>query len=327
MQGKRDDILKIKDTAGIDIKADVTLAPPDGDNDKVRLVEAILLPHSRLIGRTLWGSRLRERFGLQVLAINRQAATLRRQISQIPLRMGDVLLIQGSEENIKALDASRAVSLLAAVDDRRLNVQRAPIASAIFVLAIAAAASNLLSPAMAMVAGTVAVFLTGCLTPEEAYRDVEWKALILIGSLLALGAAMDRTGTAEFLAAQVVRLLGQAESIWLLSAFFGLTLLLTQPMSNQTAAAVIVPVAIQTAVQLGLEPRTFSARFASALEELLPGAVEAQLRRDAAHGLDHKRDVLRQVHAEFPHPLLDIRPVHARREGLVFPLALHRLGR
>ncbi|MBI1878314.1 MAG: anion permease, partial [Chloroflexi bacterium] len=101
-------------------------------------------------------------------------------------------------------------------------------------------------------------FLTRCITPEEAYREVEWKALILIGSMLAVGSAMEATGTAEFLAAQIVALTGQTSPLWLLTGFFALTVLLTQPMSNQAAAVVVVPVAIQTALRLDLNPRTFA---------------------------------------------------------------------
>jgi di/tricarboxylate transporter len=106
--------------------------------------------------------------------------------------------------------------------------------------------------------GVLAMFLTGCITPEEAYRDVEWKAIILISCMLGVGAAMQYTGTADFLAQVIVDLFGKANPLFLLAGFFGLTMFLTQPMSNQAAAAVVVPVALQTAVQLGVNPRTFA---------------------------------------------------------------------
>jgi di/tricarboxylate transporter len=115
-----------------------------------------------------------------------------------------------------------------------------------------------------MLMGALLAFLTGCITPEEAYREVEWKILILIGSMLAVGAAMENTGTAVFLSSQIVQLVGQANPLWLLGAFFILTVLLTQPMSNQAAAVVVVPIAIQTALQLGLNPRTFAVMIAVA---------------------------------------------------------------
>jgi di/tricarboxylate transporter len=109
-----------------------------------------------------------------------------------------------------------------------------------------------------MLLGAVLVFATRCITPEEAYKRVRWKVLILIASMLGLGAAMQLTGTAAFLADWIVRVAGESEVFWLLSAFFGLTVLLTQPMSNQAAAAVVLPVAVRTADQLGLNPRSFA---------------------------------------------------------------------
>jgi di/tricarboxylate transporter len=115
-----------------------------------------------------------------------------------------------------------------------------------------------------MMLGAVLVFLTRCITPEEAYREVEWKAVILIGSMLALGVAMQETGTASYLASAITNFAGQAGPFWLLTGFFVLTVALTQPMSNQAAAAVIIPVAIQTALQLDLNPRTFAMMIAVA---------------------------------------------------------------
>ena len=264
VEGWRDEILKIKNISGIDIKADVKLSDPELQNEDVRLVEGILLPRSPLIGRTLKSFRFRERYGLQVLAVNRHGETLRRKISQIPLRMGDVLLIQGHRANITALEEGNTFRILGAVEDKRPNRRRAPLAIVIFVGALAAATFNWVSLPVAVLLGALAAFLTRCITPEEAYREVEWKAIILIGSMLALGGAMQATGTAKFFAAQIVALVGGANPAWLLTAFFVLTVLLTQPMSNQAAAVVIVPVAIQTALQLNLNPRTFAMMIAVA---------------------------------------------------------------
>ena len=117
---------------------------------------------------------------------------------------------------------------------------------------------------LAAMAGVLLVFATGCITPGEAYRAVEWKAIILIGSMLGLGAAMDHTGSAEYLAGLIVSLTGEASPLWLLTGFFILAVLLTQPMSNQAAAIVLLPVAIQTAQQAGLNPRTFAMMIAVA---------------------------------------------------------------
>ncbi len=264
VEGRREDVLKVKDRAGIDIKADVKLSDPDLQSEDMRLVEAILMPRSPLIGRTLKGFQFRERFGLQVLAVSRLGETGARKLSQVPLRLGDLLLIQGHRNNIAALAANNTFRVLGPVTDRRPNVRRAPLALTIFGLALVAAALHWLSLPVAMLLGAFAVMATRCITPEEAYREVEWKAIILIGSMLALGAAMAHTGAAELLAGWIVGWLGRANPLWLLTAFFALTVLLTQPMSNQAAAVVVVPVALQTATQLGLNPRTFAMMIAVA---------------------------------------------------------------
>jgi di/tricarboxylate transporter len=264
VKGSRNEILKVKDTVGIDIKADVELSIPDLEAEEVRLVEAILLRRSPLIGRTLKQVGFRERYGLQVLGIHRRGKTILRKISQIPLRIGDQLLIQGDRRNIAALDENNTFRVIGTVEYKRPNLKRAPMAIAIFAGVLALVASNVLSLPVAILLGALIAFLTRCITPEDAYRQVEWKALIVIGCILSLGSAMEHTGTARFIAAWIVDLIGHAHPAWLLSAFFALTLLLTQPMSNQAAAAVVVPVAIRTAFQLDLNPRTFAIMIAIA---------------------------------------------------------------
>jgi di/tricarboxylate transporter len=100
--------------------------------------------------------------------------------------------------------------------------------------------------------------VTRCLSPEEAYRQVEWKALVLIGALLSLGAAMESSGAGRYLAQQLIALVGADEPYRLLTCFFILTVALTQPMSNQAAALVVLPIAMQTGLQLGTDPRAFA---------------------------------------------------------------------
>jgi di/tricarboxylate transporter len=264
VEGERSEILKIKDIAGIDIKADVTLADPDLQAEEARLAEALVPPRSPLIGRTLKGVGFRQRYGLQVLGINRQGETIRRKISQVRLRLGDLLLLQGPEAALAPLLADQSLRVLGAVRDRRPNLARARWTVAIFLGALAAAASGVLGLVEAVLLGVVLVFLTRCITPEEAYREVEWKALIIIASMLVVGSAMAETGAAKLLADRLIGLVGAAGPIAFLTGFFALTVALTQPMSNQAAAAVVLPIAIQTALALGWNPRTFAVMVAVA---------------------------------------------------------------
>jgi di/tricarboxylate transporter len=264
VEGSREEILKVKNTAGIDIKPDVKLADPQLRSEDLILVEALLLPGSPLIGRRLGTYRFRERHGLQVLALHRQGETLREKLSRVRLRLGDALLIQGHPARIAEMEETNVLRVVQPLDEDRPRTRHARVAILIFAGAIAAAALNVLTLPVAFLLGALLVFVTRCITPEEAYREIEWRVLILIGSMLALGTAMEATGTAEFLAGRIVEVAGEANPFWLLTGFFALTVVLTQPMSNQAAAIVILPLAIRTAIQSDLSPRTFAMMIAVA---------------------------------------------------------------
>lgn len=300
VQGDREALLRVKDIAGIELKADLKFGElvESSTNDdaeeavnfegdtmqwvelqseraaerterletpSMNIAELLIVPNSQLINRTLRGSRFRERYGVHVLAINRHGETLRRKLSQVPLRLGDVLLVQGTDDDFAQLQpVTDSFQFLGAVEAPRVNRRRAPTAIVIFIAAILIATFNIVPFSVAAVMGTIAMFVTRCITPEEAYRAVEWKALILIGSMLALGVAMDKTGAAQYAADMITGWVGDAGGFWLLSGFFVLTVLLTQPMSNQAASVVVIPIALATATQLGLNPRSFAMTIALA---------------------------------------------------------------
>ncbi len=257
IEGDRDNVLKVKDITGFEFKADVDQAPTDEKVEDLTIVEGMLLPNSPMIGQTLSSLEFKDRYGLKVLAIHR-AGRLPQKISRTRMRLGDVLLLQGTNANVKALERGNLFNIFGGVDTARLDTSRALLAGGIFAAAILAATFNLASFAVAVLTGAFAMLVTRCVSSEEAYRQVEWKALILIGSLLSLGAAMEASGAGQYLAAQLIAILGTKNQYVLLSSFFLLTVALTQPMSNQAAAVVVLPVAMQTALQLGLNPRTFA---------------------------------------------------------------------
>lgn len=234
------------------------------EDEDIRLAEVILLLRSPLVGRTLTDLQFRERYGIQVLAISRHGETLSRKISQTELQLGDILLIQGDYHSIAALEGDKAFRILSDVDKPQFIPRQAWIATGAFLLSLILATTGWVSLPVAFLIGCVIVFLGKCITPEEAYREIEWKAIILIGSMLGVGGALEYTGAAKYLAMEIVTIVGDQSPTLLLAGFFILTMLLTQPMSNQAAAVVVVPIAIQTALQLGLNPRTFAAMIAVA---------------------------------------------------------------
>jgi di/tricarboxylate transporter len=256
--GKRADVLKVKEIQGIELRADVHHADEDIAKEDLTIVEGTLLPNSPLIGATLSSAEFKERYGLQVLAINRGRAALGQKLSRVALRLGDVLLLQGSPANIKALEQGNLFSIFGGVGHKRLNVERASLAATIFALSLTVATMKLVPLAVAVLGGAFLMLLLRCVSPEEAYRQVEWKVLILIGALFSLGTAMDSTGTGRFLAQEIVGLAGNQPPWVILTCFFVLTLVLTQPMSNQAAAILVIPLAIATAQAMQLNPRTFA---------------------------------------------------------------------
>ncbi len=264
VEGERRNVLRVKEMSDVQIRPDVEFSLSDLETGDVVLTDVIVIPGSQLVGRTLRGLDFRNRYESQVLAVHRHGQTISRKLSRTRLRTADILIVQGGRERIEALERQGLFRILRTVEESRPNRRRAPMAVAIFFGALAAATFNLLSLPVAMLLGALLVFVTRCITPEEAYGQINWKVLILIASMLGLGAAMEATGTAEFLAAQIVRLMGAAQPVWLLTGFFVLTVMLTQPMSNQAAATVVLPVAVQTANQMDLNPRGFAVMVALA---------------------------------------------------------------
>src|SRR5512134_243442 len=263
-QGSSESILRVKDLTGIDIQADAKFSDADLQSDGLGLAEVVLLPGSPFIGRTPKGLQMRERYQIQVLAINRRTGMIRSKIAETRLELGDVLLLQGEQKQIAALGADNAFDVLGVRTAQPFNRRQAFTVMGIFAGALVLGSLKLVPLPAAMLLGALLVFVTGCITPDDAYRQVDWKILILIGCMLGLGVAMESTGAAEYLATGLIALVGAWNPLWLLTGFFVLTVLLTQPMSNQAAAAVVIPVALQTATQLGLNPRTFAMMIAVA---------------------------------------------------------------
>jgi di/tricarboxylate transporter len=264
VEASADDIIRVKGTEGLEIRADLKLPEDPFNQGETQLVEVMVMPGSEVRGRTLNELRFRDRFGLTALAANRRGETLHSQLSRVRLRLGDVLLLQGSRENIQRLTAEGTFAVLSDISERRPRSPKARLALAIFAVAIAVGTFKLLPFAAAIVIGAFLMLAVRAVTPEEAYRAIEWRILVLIGSMIAFGDAMQQTGTAGLLAEKIVAFAGGFGPQVVLGAFFALTVLLTQPMSNQAAALVLLPVALETAASLQLNPRTFAMMIAVA---------------------------------------------------------------
>ena len=258
VEGDRDGLLNIPEKTGLELKPRSDIAFQEVQSEEISLFEVILLPRSPLIGRTLKQLDFRRNYGLQVLGINRSGRTIRRKLSEVRLSVGDQLLLHGSRVSAITLDQSSTFRLLHIIRTEERDPKRAIMSGLVFLGVLTFAALNLISVPIAAIIGMLLVFILGCITPEEAYQKVNWRALILIGGMLALGIAIQDTGTASYLSEWIITFTHGMDPKWLLGGFFILSMLLSQPMSNQAAAVVVVPVAIQTALQLGLNPRSFA---------------------------------------------------------------------
>ncbi len=257
VEGGKDQILSIKDIEGIEIKPEAQLSPENIEFEEGRepsLVEAIIPHKSRFIGKSLKDIGFRDRYNIIVLAINRAGLAINKKMSQSALNIGDIILIQGDKNEIQILNDNHSINIIGSVLRNKINRNKAPIAIGVFVGSLTLATLNIISFPVASLLGAFFVFVSGCITPEGAYREVDWKVLILIACMISLGTAMEKTGTGVYLSNSVIALLGSGQ-LMILSGFFVFAVVLTQVMSNQAAAIVLIPIAIPTAQTLGLDPR------------------------------------------------------------------------
>jgi di/tricarboxylate transporter len=174
------------------------------------------------------------------------------------LRVGDVLLLQGRPDRFRALADTSDLWILQEVEHRPARRRKGFYAAGIFLLAVAASAFELVPLPIAFLLAALGVVATRLITMEEAYDLIDWRLLILIAGMTSFGIAMRKTGAAEYVAGLVVQWVSPFGVMAVMLAFVILTMLLTQPMSNAAAALVVLPVAIHTATELGLNPRTFA---------------------------------------------------------------------
>ncbi len=263
VEGKLSDILRIKSETGIEIKPDFKLNDRILQGDDVELFEVMIMRDSSFIGQTLKSLDFRQRYALTVLAINRHGETIFEKLSELPLKFGDVLLIQGKRKLLEPLFLRGELLFLEEVSTSIMRIEKrkwALLSFGVFLfLSILSVISNIQIPLPIAVLISVLILLaTKTVRYAEMYSLIDFRLLVLIASLLSFGLAMEKTGTDVYLANLIRENFEHYGPTALLAGFFLLTVILTQPMSNQAAALVVLPVAVKTAQSLGLNPRTFA---------------------------------------------------------------------
>ena len=259
VQGRVEDILKVKGEVGIEIKPDFKLSDAVWDGGKgTDLVEAMIPRGSDFIGRSLKRLDFRARHGVTVLAINRHGIDLLSKISRVRLRFGDVLLIQGNREQVERLAADGQILLLEEVSEKNPRPEKRRWALLAFVVFLFFSLTHLVPLAIAVLLGVMILLASRSVRMSEVYEIIDWRLLILIACMMSFGTAMEKTGADQYLADFIVRGTGHYGPLAVLAGFFLMTVALTQPMSNQAAALVMLPISVKTALALGLNPRTFA---------------------------------------------------------------------
>ena len=231
--------------------------PPDLselESEDVGLLDVALSPRTTLSGKSLRQIHFRYKYGLSVLAIWRRGRAYRTNLRDMALQFGDALLLYGRRDRLKILGEETDFLVLTESAQEKLVFQKAPIALGIMVLVLIPVIFGWTSISIAVIAGVVLMILTGCLTMEEAYRAIDWKAVFLIAGMLPMGIAMEQTGAAQFLAEKMVALVGQFGPLAVMAGVFLLAAVASQVMPNPAVAVLLAPIAFNTANDLGVSP-------------------------------------------------------------------------
>jgi di/tricarboxylate transporter len=231
----------------------------DLESRSVVLVEAVLSPRSDLIGRTLGETRFRDRYGMSVIALWRAGRSLRTGLTDLPLQLGDGLLLQGERGRLPVLRAEPDLIVLdRGVDEPPPSRRRGRLALLVMIASLVLAAISHLGVGEVMLGGALVMILIGALSMDDAYQAIEWRSVFLVAGMLPLGTAMTKTGAADLITHGLLQVLGGAGPLALLAGLIALAVLLTQAMNGAAVAAVLAPIAIQTAQRIGADPRSFA---------------------------------------------------------------------
>jgi di/tricarboxylate transporter len=251
--GRITDIAQIEDTNHLEIagaRPDIAASARAGGD--TQWAEVLVNMGSGAVGNTLTALGFRARHGITALAIQRHGHPIHGPVGRVPLEAGDILLVQGTPHALRELHEGGDFGVLGSVRvpaRRRRKALRATLIMLAVVLLPTFGATTILVSALL---GLAAMILTGCITPDEAYQEMDWSVLVLLATILPLGLAMRNSGAASWLAGLLLDVTRPLGARGTLAAFYALTTVLTAIISNNAAAVVLVPVAVAAAGTLGV---------------------------------------------------------------------------
>ena len=247
-------------------------------SDDIETIEAVVRPDSILARKTARAVDLRARYGVNLLAISRCQENLRESIGSTQLESGDVLLLQTHHENMAETLQNLGCLPLA---EREINLEprNLILGLGIFLAALLSASLNLLSVPTAMTAAAVAMVVTGVLTLHEAYQNVQWPIVILLGAMLSLGGAMELTGGDQLIADQILRVSHVVPPAALLVVIMLATMMLSDIVNNAAAVVLMSSIALGVARGLGvsIDPFLVAVAVGGACAFLTPVGHEANV--------------------------------------------------
>lgn len=228
----------------------------------IGLAELVLIPGSPITNKTISDIDIRQRFGVNVIAVRRKNEYISTDLASLVIRPGDVMLVQGSWQAISALGKeSQAWVVLGQPLAEAAKVTldyKAPIAAAIMVAMIVMLVFDFIPPVFSVLGASVLMILTGCFrNVEDAYRKINWESVVLIAAMMPMSFALEKTGISAMVADGLVTGLGGLGPLWVLAGIYLATSLMTLFISNTATAVLVAPIALQSASALGVSPLPF----------------------------------------------------------------------
>lgn len=234
--------------------------PDDGKTDtagEIVLMELVVLPGSMLAGRSASDVLLRTRYGINMLALSRQGDTQRLRLRLLPIKPGDLLLMQGPPDAISEFAADNGCVPLAERELRIPNKRKAWLSVGIMTFSVGLAAFGVLPAAISFALGVLASMALRTVPPRGVYEAVDWPVVVLLAALIPVAGAMQTTGTADLIARVLLENVAQGHAVVGLSLILVVTMFLSDLMNNAATAAVMCPIALGTASALGVNPDSF----------------------------------------------------------------------
>jgi di/tricarboxylate transporter len=263
--GRPQDIEVLRGLESLQVDKHVNVEMEKLEDSSLQMVEVMLSPYTTLAGKTLTELQFREKFGVSVLAIWRGDRAYRTGLGSLPLNYGDALLCYGPREKFEIMARERDFVVLKVDIQEEPRKDKALFASLIMLGVVGSVILLGLPISIAAITGCVLMVITRSLTMEEAYQGIDWRAVFLIAAMLPLGVAMQETGAAAFVAGIVIDSVGVYGPYAILAGLMILSMVSTQVMPSPVVAVLMSPIALSTAVNMGVSPYPFMMGIAYAL--------------------------------------------------------------